>query len=150
MGEPMKNYAEFRSDLPDEPKWDGMRLLEPAGHAHIQLLAGGLSRVGDVTEPWNEEDYAWELVCKVGGISVSVLIEITSHDLACFLVIIHPVVLFKFLRRRRMEEAISKVCEEVGRFLREDARVHDVRWFTRDEYEACADAKVRKQRDPRR
>ncbi len=139
----LRNYVEFELDLADEWKWEGLRLLEPGGLAHLRIIAARLAEnVDSVGEPWNEEDNGWAFLCKVGRTSVSVLIASTEGK-GRFLVIVSPVVLFRFLCRKRAAEAVQNVCGEIDGLLKSDRRIRNVRWCTAKEYEAFSGKKAK-------
>ncbi len=105
MARNLKNYLTFGSNIADPGDWDeNGNVVRPPGLQHSQLLATSLKQaVSDLTEPWNEEDFGWEFLGKVNGISVSVLIQ--SPDDNTWLVIVIPIVLFPWFRRKKIEAA---------------------------------------------
>jgi hypothetical protein len=132
----MANYLLFESTLRDEEKWtDSGNVLEPAGIEHAHLIVSHLARsINVVSSPWNEEDYAWEFLTKCDGIRVSVLIGRDGEN--GWLVIVIPVALFAFLRRRKIRFAVETVTNAIQDFLRADARFKTVRRYSEADFAA--------------
>jgi hypothetical protein len=132
----IRTYVTFKSDIADEAEWGpGAKLIAPAGRKHSDLFREAVSRRATLKgETWNEEDFGWEFLCNVDGFCVSVLVEQAPE----WLVIIIPVSLLKSLIPGRRERAVRTVCMALQEVLTNDARLHDARWYTREEWEAQA------------
>ena len=128
------NYLLFESSLPDQgQRADAADVLQPAGKEHAELFASHLpSSVNIVRGPWNEENYAWEFLTKCEGIRIGVLTGKLDDD--GWQIIVIPVSLFAFLRRRKIGLAVDTVTAGIEDFLRADPLFNNVRRYSESEY----------------
>lgn len=131
----VRNFVTFKSTMVDDGEWDKSgSVLRPPGLQHSRLLASSLKQsVSVVTEPWNEEDYGWEFLCRVDGIRVGVLISSTGDG--TWLVIVTSAVLFPCFRCKKIRAAQQRVSEAIEGFLKVDASFQEVLRCTESEYE---------------
>ena len=130
----VRTFLTFVSDIPDNAEWGpGNELLLPAGKKHIEIIAKAVSNHAKlIGEPWNEEDFGWEFLCRIDGFAVSFLIQQAPE----WLVIIIPVEFLKSLIPGRRNAALRKACAILQDVVSNDSRFCQPRWFTRQEYEA--------------
>jgi hypothetical protein len=123
----MKNYLEFRSTMPDDGAWtDKGQVIAPPGLEHAKLLASKLaSSMKLLYAPWNEEDYGWQFLIEHERITMGVLIQ--SPEEARWLLIVSPVILFGFLRRRRIQVAVDAAVSAIELVLQQSDRFSAIR-----------------------
>jgi hypothetical protein len=141
-----RNYLAFTftSDITDGPEWgEGEELIAPDGKKHSHMLAEALSRDLEVGEPFSEEECMWSFLCYTDGfcIVVSTMLEVAGSRRehvpdSSWLVYMHVMGLFTWLHRARRERALQKVCHQIDTFIRNDPRIHEVHWYTSQEWEA--------------
>jgi hypothetical protein len=134
----------FKSTLPDEFKFDAKgNVVEPAGRAHAELLARALrnTELTNVSEPWNEEDYAWEFIGELNGVAISVIVgedfDTETQD-GRMLVYVHAFCLKAWLFRVRARNAVAVAAEIISKVLGSDPRMSDIRILSEMEYQANA------------
>ena len=118
----------FESSLRDgESRDEHGQVVRPAGFEHSALLASLLKDpIKIVASPWKEEGYAWEFLATCNRVKVSVLVGRDADRENGWLIIVSPISLFGFLRRKRVESAVEKVVSEVVKVLQGDSRFSNV------------------------
>jgi hypothetical protein len=131
----LRNYLTFESNIVDDGVWDeNDKVLQPPGLQHSLYLATGLAKsFRDVGQPWNEEDYGWEFLCKVNNMSVGVLIA--PFEDRTWLIIVTSAVLLAFLRRKKVTLVQQQVSDAIERLLKGDDRFQQVQRYSQAEFD---------------
>ena len=128
-------YLEFESGhFPTEGGWigDDPDPELPAGREIAEFLLSVVDPGVPASEIWNEESYGWAFNCRIGKITVNVLVQF----LESWLVIVQPVSLRpRFLRGAAYDEAVLEVCTRIHRGIQTVPRTGRARWSTSNEYE---------------
>lgn len=129
----LQNYLTFQSSIVDDGVWDENDDVQlPPGRQHSLFLAAGLAEsFRDVGQPWNEEDYSWEFLCKVNNVSTGALIAPIEDR--TWLIIVTSAVLFAFLRRRKVTLVQQQVSDAIERLLKADDRFQQVQRYSQAE-----------------
>ena len=133
-GEP-STYLVFEGGFPTEGGWlgDEPDPGNPPGRDAIAFLLRAVDPTLPESEIWNEEGYGWSFNCRVGEITVNVLIQFTEH----WLVIVQEVSLRpRFLRSPAYAEAVREVCARIERAVSEHPDISRRAWLTRSAYES--------------
>ena len=131
---PEQRYLTFHSTaFPTEGGWigDDPDPERPAGREVIECLSLAVDPAMPLTDIWNQEGYGWAFNCKVGRITVNVLVQYDDQ----WLVIVNEVSLRpRFLRGPEYEAAVLEVSRRIQGALSALSHVTDARWTTAAEY----------------
>lgn len=127
----VRNYVTFEADFPDDGEvCEGMEPT-PAGRSIAEAISSGICRPG-LPHPaivTQHSFYGWEFQCD----SNWCLLQRPGR----WLIIIEDrqSLLGRLVRGRRRAELLRSFLDALRRFLEEDSRFSDCRWFTKDEYD---------------
>lgn len=134
-----RDHLVCEADFPDDclESKDGLVSPTPPGREFAEFLQSVLrDRTQEMTEIWNEEDYAWAFNCEWARVTVCV--QIGRVDGVWLVIFIVVSLVPSFLRGKRYTAALSGICEYVDQALRSDSRIRNLQWLTADEFEESA------------
>lgn len=131
----MRTFVEFTALFPDDDKWDDAgNLLTPGGHAIMMWLLRTLQASGfECGEVTQKSFYGWQFQVHFGKTISQFVIQTGST----WLLTCDPVTpLWRRLFGCTDVTLQNKVLSAVDFVLKNDPRISNVRWFSREEYEA--------------
>ena len=129
----LRNYATFSSNLPDDQKEEGRKILAPGGRNIMEHLRDSLTRRGfSTTETEQHEDYGWCFDVVAADCRVWCLLQFCEPWL---LVTHRQGGLLKRLLGARDDSSHRSVCKALLDIIAQDSSFSGLRWSTRAEFE---------------
>jgi hypothetical protein len=133
--------CKFQAGFPDDGRWDDSgHVISPSGRNVADAIVAGLRLRGfEVSTPENHEDFGWEFQARRDRVRLWALLQFPEPPL----LIVEPSVPLLDSFRRGAGARKQAALDAVRDGLTEDGRFHEVRWFTRAEYETAIRERTR-------
>ncbi len=127
----VRPWAEFTADLPDDHIEDGDRIIQFGGKSVAKAIRDILIGFGcEVSEPIYGHENGWELDIVAGEKRRRLWCQVTLIDKYAIVFEQNSWVAEAF---ERYHPTYIDLLLRLGETLTDDARFHDVRWYTNDE-----------------
>jgi hypothetical protein len=132
----LRTYVVFEADFPDDGTWKPSGDIErPRGFNLASALIEMLKGQGfEVSELYPRDYYGWEFT--VSGIVCFVL---QGGEPFLLLSANEGGLVRKLFHAKALALTHQDVLEKLNALLHQDERFHDIRWFTREDYEKGKD-----------